>query len=96
MTTRSKDTDLPTPVASKWWGHSLTIWGAIVTALAAILPVVGPVIGVDVSAELVRQIGGQMGAVLQALAGLIGTAMTIYGRLRATASLTRRSVQIRL
>ena len=96
MTTRSKDTDLPTPVASKWWGHSLTIWGAIVTALAAILPVVGPVIGVDVSAELVRQIGGQMGAVLQALAGLIGTAMTIYGRVRATASLTRRSVQIRL
>ncbi len=83
-------------VKTKWWGHSLTIWGAIVTAMATVLPVMGPVIGLEVSAEIIRQLGGQVGSLVQALAGLTGTVMTIYGRVRATSSLTRKNVSVRL
>src|SRR5512134_2588709 len=32
----------------KWWGQSLTIWGAVITALSTLAPALGPVIGVDI------------------------------------------------
>lgn len=84
------------PAQSKWWGHSLTVWGAAVTAAAAILPALGPLIGLDITSETVRQIGSDVGAIAQAVAGVIGTLMTLYGRSRATAPLARREMNVRL
>lgn len=85
-----------TTAAPKWWGRSLTVWGAFVTAAAAIVPALGPLVGVDVSSETVRQIGTDIGGIVQALAGTIGTLMTLYGRARATMPLVRRDVSVKL
>lgn len=72
----------------KFWGQSVTIWGAVITALSTVVPVLGPAMGVDLTPDLVKQAGEQLVSVVQALGGLIGTAMTIYGRARANAALT--------
>lgn len=69
--------------APKWWGRSMTIWGAIITAAATVLPVVGPIIGIEISADFIRQFGDEAVKVAQAIAGLAGTLLTIYGRARA-------------
>ena len=82
--------------APKWWGQSMTIWGAVVTALATVVPVVGPVVGVDITGEVIRQAGGQAVQVFQAVGGLVGTALTIWGRIRATSPLERRDMNIRI
>jgi uncharacterized protein (TIGR02594 family) len=82
--------------ATKWWGHSLTVWGAFVTAAAAILPTLGPLIGIDITGDAVRQIGSDIGAIVQAIMGVLGTLMTLYGRARATTSLVRREMNVRL
>ncbi len=89
-------TDTASTPEPKWWGHSLTVWGAAVTAAAAILPALGPLIGLDITSEAVRQIGGDVGAIVQAVAGVVGTLMTLYGRARATAPLMRRDLSLRL
>jgi uncharacterized protein (TIGR02594 family) len=88
-------TDATQP-ANKWWGHSLTVWGAFVTAAAAILPALGPLIGLDITSEAVRQIGSDVGAIVQAVIGVLGTLMTLYGRARATAPLVRRDMTMKL
>jgi len=75
------------PADAKWWGHSLTIWGTIVTILSGVLPALAPVTGIDVSGDLVEDAGQQMVDAVQAIGTLIGTLMTIYGRVRATAPL---------
>lgn len=72
----------------KWWGRSVTIWGAIITAAATVLPAVGPLVGLEISAEFIRQFGQEAVHAAQAVAGLIGTLMTIYGRARADQPLT--------
>jgi uncharacterized protein (TIGR02594 family) len=99
-TTPMTDTTQPdtTPAApdTKWWGKSLTIWGVIVTALSTVLPALGPLIGLDITAELVRQLGDQIVVVVQAIGGLIGIVLTIWGRARATTLLGRREVKINL
>jgi hypothetical protein len=82
--------------ATKWWGESMTIWGALITAVATVLPVVGPVVGIDIPGELVQEVGRQIVTVVQALAGLAGTAMTIYGRVRATQPLAWRALTLKL
>ncbi len=82
--------------AAKWWGESMTIWGVIVTAAATVLPVVGPLIGFDITAEMVKQIGQQLTEAIQALGGVIGTLVAIYGRMRATQPITRKSVAVKL
>lgn len=82
------------PAAPKWWGHSLTIWGAVVTGLAAILPAVGPMIGVEIPREAVTTGAEQIGTIAQAAVGLAGTVMTIFGRLRADRPLARRRVTV--
>jgi hypothetical protein len=89
----------PNPAATpatdtKWWGHSMTIWGAFITTLATVLPTVGPLIGLDLTPELVRQLGDHVVLAVQAIGGLAGTILTIYGRLRATTSLERRRVTL--
>lgn len=80
----------------KWWAESKTIWGALITAAATVLPVLGPLIGFDLPIEVVRQAGEQTIATVQALVGLFGTLLTIYGRLKATVPLTRRALSLKL
>src|SRR5690606_3311113 len=77
---------------SEWWGHSMTIWGAISTAASTVLPTIGPLFGIDITPDLVQEFGDQVILVVQAIGGLIGIIMTIYGRTRATASLERKQV----
>lgn len=93
MTTQPTTAPVPHP---KWWGHSLTIWGAIITAAATVVPALGPIVGVSLTPEVVRQIGGDVTQVAQAAAGVIGTVLTIYGRLRASTRLEQRSMTLRL
>ncbi len=80
----------------KWWGNSMTIWGALVSAAATIVPALGPVIGVDVSAEVIRHIGSEAAQVAQALVGIVGTVLAIYGRARARQPLMRKMVRVKL
>jgi hypothetical protein len=86
----------PPPTPAKWWASSITIWGAIITALSTVLPIVGPLLGLDIPPELVPQFGDQVVLVAQAIAGLAGTILTIYGRARATTALQRRQVTVNL
>ncbi len=81
---------------SKWWGNSMTIWGAITTGLAAILPVAGQILGLDLTSELVGQLGSQVVSAAQAIIALIGTLMTITGRVRATQPIERRAFTVKL
>ncbi len=83
-------TDLST--TPKWWGQSMTIWGAIITALATVAPAVGPVVGVDITGEVIQQAGGQAAQAFQAVAGLVGTVLTIWGRIRAVQPLQQRDL----
>lgn len=85
-----------TPTPPKWWGSSMTIWGAAITALSTVVPILGPAVGLDVTPDMVRQAGEQVVSIVQAIGGLIGTLMTIYGRARATQTLERRQVQVHL
>jgi hypothetical protein len=86
---------LPAP-DSKWWAQSMTIWGAIITAAATVAPVLGPRLGIDISPELVQQFGEQVLSTAQAGGGLLGTILTIYGRVRATTPLARRQITMRV
>lgn len=82
--------------SGKWWGHSMTIWGAIITAASTVLPVIGPLFGLDITPDLVNEFGDQVTGVLQALGGLIGIILTIYGRTRASTTLERRQITFQL
>ena len=83
-------------VPTKWWGESITVWGALITAVSTVLPVIGPLIGIDITPELVKLMGTQLLGVVQAVSGLLGTVMTLYGRARATQPLERRPVSLKL
>lgn len=85
-----------TETNGKWWGQSITIWGAVITGLSTVLPALGPVIGIDITGDLVRQLGDGIVQTVQAVGGLIGTLMTVYGRVRASAPLAQRNVQLKL
>ena len=81
---------------TKWWGESMTVWGALITAASTVLPALAPIVGLDISGEVIRQLGMQSVQVVQALGGLAGTFMTLYGRFRATTGLERRAVTLQL
>lgn len=95
MSNARNETEATVP-AVKWWGESLTIWGVIVTAAATVLPAIGPLIGIDITGEMVRQLGEQVTEVVQAIGGILGTLMAIYGRVRATQPIARRLVEVKL
>lgn len=80
----------------KWWLQSKTVWGALITTLATVLPVIGPLFGLYLPADVIQQIGDQTLAVVQAVAGLFGTLLTIYGRTTARVPLMRRDVNLRM
>lgn len=95
---RSRDSKMTTKQqqTSKWWGESMTIWGALITAAAAVLPALGPALGLELDAAMVRHLGEQILSVVQALTALFGTALTIYGRSRAAQPLMRRDITLKL
>jgi uncharacterized protein (TIGR02594 family) len=81
---------------TKWWGQSMTIWGALLTALSTVLPLLGPILGINLTVDLVEKLGQDIVLLTQAAGGLIGTIMTILGRMRATTLLERRPVKLKL
>ena len=85
-----------TPGDAKWWGQSVTIWGTIVTTLATVLPIVGPLIGINISADIVHELGDSVIHAAQAIGGVIGIVMTIYGRTHAMQPLVRRDFLIKV
>jgi lysozyme family protein len=93
---RDMTSDQSQPAPAKWWGESMTIWGTVITGLATVLPALGPLVGIDITGDLVQQAGDQVVSLVQAIVGLAGTAMTIYGRVRATGPLTRRVLSVKL
>lgn len=84
------------PAESKWWGQSMTIWGALLTALSTVLPLLGPILGLELTPDLVQRLGQDVVMLVQALGGVIGTVLAILGRVRANTLLERRPVRLRL
>ena len=74
----------------------MTIWGGIVTGLAAVLPAVGPAFGINVSPAIVHTAADQTMAIIQAVAGLLGTLSVVYGRVHATQPLMQRSLTLKV
>lgn len=90
-------TTAQTPVPpAKWWGQSLTVWGALLTAVTTVLPTLLQAFGIQITAELLGQLGSDIVTAAQAVGGLIGTVLTIVGRARATVPLESRRVSLRL
>jgi hypothetical protein len=81
---------------TKWWGQSMTIWGALLTAMSTVLPLLGPILGLDLTPELIQRLGQDVVLLFQALGGVIGTVLTILGRMRATTLLERWPVRLKL
>jgi uncharacterized protein (TIGR02594 family) len=92
----TSETTSETGSSGKWWGQSVTIWGAIITGLSTVLPALGPLLGIDITGDLVREVGAGLVETVQAVGGLIGTVMTIYGRMRASQPIEQRSVSLKL
>jgi len=88
----SRTTQSPEP---KWWGNSMTIWGAIITTLSSVLPAIGPLIGVDITGEMIRDLGQNLTQAIQAIGGVIGILLTIAGRMRAVQPLVRRDFNVK-
>ncbi len=80
--------------AAKWWGNSLTIWGALLTAATTVAPAIFAAFGLDVPVDLVKRLGADAVAVVQAIGGLAGTVMTIAGRARADTRIERRAISL--
>lgn len=88
---------LPAPSTGvKWWGNSLTIWGAFITGLSTVAPALLAVLGFDIPSSLIEQLGADVVTVVQAVGGLVGTIMTIVGRTRAALPLARRPMSLRI
>ncbi|MBN9352542.1 MAG: TIGR02594 family protein, partial [Hyphomicrobium denitrificans] len=83
-------TEISSSDDSKWWLNSKTMWGTLITAAATVIPVLGPAVGIVLPADLITSFGDQVMTAAQALAGLFGTALAIYGRLKADTPLALR------
>lgn len=82
--------------SGKWWLESKTVWGTLITALSTVLPVIGPLFGFDLPADIIQKLGDQALVVVQAIGGLVGTLLAIYGRTTAKLPLVRRQVSLRM
>lgn len=84
------DSTTTTDDSAKWWAESKTIWGTFITAASTVLPLLASAIGVTLPADLVQTFGDQAINAVQAITGLFGTALAIYGRFSASSVLTLR------
>jgi hypothetical protein len=94
-------TDAPTTnpdvtTDTKGWWQSMTIWGTLLTAITTVLPLIGVTLGISITPEIAQEIGQNFVVVVQALGGLIGTLMALFGRARATALLQTRSSRAKI
>lgn len=80
----------------KWWASSMTVWGAIITGVATVLPTVAPLAGVDIGRDVAQQLGDDAMRIVQSVSGVAGLLLTIYGRIRAAQPLERRIVSLKL
>lgn len=80
----------------KWWLESKTLWGTLITALSTVLPVIGPLLGINLPADIIKTLGDQSLLVIQAITGLVGTILAIYGRTTAQQPLMRRGVRVKM
>lgn len=64
---------------SKWIAKSLTLWGALITAFSAL----APVLGIDLTPEALADINTGGVEIINAIGVIVGSLMTIIGRLRA-------------
>ena len=44
--------------SSKWWAHSKTVWGTLITAAGTVIPVLGPA-GITLPADVITTFGNQ-------------------------------------
>lgn len=89
-TMSNTSTTATTDDSAKWWAQSKTLWGTIITAAATVLPLVAPAIGVSLPADVIQTFGDQAITAAQAVTGLVGTALAIYGRFTASTVLSIR------
>ena len=90
MSNETTTTEQSSDDTSKWWAQSKTLWGTLITAAATVLPVIAPAIGVSLPADVIQTFGNQTLTAVQAVAGLFGTALAIYGRFKASSVLSLR------
>ena len=74
----------------KWWLRSKTMWGTLITAAATVIPAIGPALGIVLPADIITTFGDQVITAAQAITGLFGTVLAIYGRLKADTPLALR------
>ena len=67
---------------SKHWYESRTVWGTLIALVGAVAPTLIQQIGADQTTDDAARIAG-------GLAAVIGGIVAIYGRYRASKSLTR-------
>jgi lysozyme family protein len=84
------------PLPGKWWGGSLTIWGALLTAFTTVAPTLFAAFGFNLTVGLVQRLGSDIVTLVQAVGGLVGTIMTITGRLRATTRIGLRPLTLKV
>ncbi|MFA5958140.1 TIGR02594 family protein [Hyphomicrobium sp.] len=89
-TMSSQTTTTTTDSDAKVWTQSKTLWGVLITAASTVLPLLGPAIGVTLPADIIQTFGDQAITAVQAIAGLFGTSLTIYGRFTASSVLSLR------
>lgn len=75
-------------VQPKWVGKSMTIWGAVVSAVSIFVPIVKQIatqVGTDIPVEPsdITNVGSAVGTTIQAVGGLAGLLLTWIGRVRA-------------
>ncbi len=74
----------------------MTIWGITITTLSTVLPAFAPLIGLDLTPDMIRQLGEETLRTAQAIGGLIGTILAVYGRLRSSTPLTRTEIRLQM
>lgn len=74
----------PTDPQTKGLWFSKTFWGTIIAFLTAVLPQLGEYLGVNITPAMVQTIGDNLWGIIQAIGGVFGTALAVYGRINAT------------
>lgn len=80
----------------KWWLESITMWGAIITAVAAYAPYISFFTGFPINEDMVRLFGEAVTIAMQNTGIAVGILLTVVGRLKAKTSLTSKELRFKL